>query len=464
MPILGAQCRLTTFTQLAIIGLVTLACGVLPVAQPTEEPLPEATLPDAPPDIESEPSGPVEIMLADIPRNTSPDVAQTELSELVAGNNAFTFDLYQAIQGGEGNIVYSPYSVSLALAMTYAGARGETEHQMADTLHFTLPQERLHSAFNVLDLEFSNLGQPTGESDAPSLRLNIANAIWGQVGYPFHTEYLNTLAQNYGAGLQLLDFASAPDDSCVTINDWVSDETEGLIEDLLPPDTITTDTRLVLTNAIYFYGTWRYPFPDELSQDGTFYLLDGSQVLVPTMFQPGELPLRYAGGDGYQAVELLYEGDELAMLILLPEAERFIEFEASLDADRFSAIVGDLAFGDPILLSMPRFEFETPSLSLTDTLSSMGMPAAFDQNSADFSGMADTSSNPGLFISDVVHKAYIRVDEVGTEAAAATGVDMAETSLPQYITINVNRPFVFVIYDMQNGAILFMGRVLDPRE
>jgi serpin B len=387
-------------------------------------------------------------------RVTSPDVAQPDLVELVGGNSAFALDLYQAIREEEGNLFYSPYSISLALAMTYAGARGETEQQMADTLHYTLPQDRLHSAFNALDLELASRGEGAEGKDEQGFRLNIVNAIWGQTGYEFLSKFLDTLAENYGAGLRLLDFVKASEESRGVINDWVAEETEGKIEDLLPPDSITSLTRLVLTNAIYFNAAWSHPFEEELTHDGTFNLLDGGQVTVPMMEQTKYFG--YAEGEGYQAVELPYDGEELSMVILLPATGRFGEFASALDAERVASILKDI---DPenVHLTMPKFTYES-GFRLKETLAAMGMPAAF--GAADFSGMDGTRE---LFIGDVIHKAFISLDEAGTEAAAATAVVVPTSAPPsRMIEVTVDRPFVFMIRDIETDALLFLGRVVNP--
>jgi len=393
-------------------------------------------------------------------RDTSPKVEATELDELVAGNTTFAFELYQALRQKQGNLFYSPYSISIALAMTYAGARSETERQMSETLHFTLPQERLHSAFNALDLELASRGKDAVGKDGRPFRLNIANSIWGQIGYSFLPAFLDVLAINYGAGLRLLDFANAPEASRLTINEWVSKQTEGKIEDLLPPGSITPLTKLVLTNAIYFNAAWHYPFDEANTHDGTFHLLDGRQITVPMMSQTN--PFGYAEGDGYQAVELPYRGKdqlsvELSMVILLPQPGRFEEFESSLDAERVGTILGALQPRE-VALTMPKFTYES-SFSLKEELEAMGMPDAFS-GAADFSGMDGTRN---LFIGDVVHKAFVSVDEAGTEAAAATAVIMFTTAAPTPpIEVRLDRPFIFMIRDIKTRAILFIGRVLDP--
>jgi len=382
------------------------------------------------------------------------NVNEVNLADLVNGNSAFAFSLYRALKEENGNLFYSPYSISLALAMTYAGARGETEQQMADTLHFILSQDRLHPAFNGLDLELARRSEGAEGKDGEGFRLNIVNALWGQEGYKFLSEFLDLLAENYGAGLRLLDFY-APEEARVTINDWVSDQTEGRIEDLIPQGVIDDMTRLVLTNAIYFNAAWAEPFEPDQTADGTFYLLDGSEVTVPMMKQTESFG--YAEGEGYQAVELPYEGGELAMVILLPEAGGCEAFEGSLDAERVDAIVKDLTHKE-VALTMPKFEFDS-SFELAEILAGMGMPDAFNE-AADFSGMDGT---PLLFIKEVVHKAFVSVDEAGTEAAAATAVVMAFKALPSPpIEVTVDRPFVFLIRDIETGAILFVGRVVNP--
>jgi serpin B len=395
------------------------------------------------------------VIHSDKPHETEPEVGATDLDTLVNGNSAFAFDLYQQLKSEEGNLFYSPYSISLALAMTYAGARGETEEQMADALDFLLSQDRLHPAFNELALELDSRGQGAQGKDGEGFRLNIVNALWGQEGYEFLADFLDLLAVNYDAGLRLLDFIGAPEESRVTINDWVADQTENRIEDLLPQGAINTLTRLVLTNAIYFNAAWANPFDEDRTQDGDFYLLDGSQVTVPMMSQ-GER-LKYAEGDGYQAVELPYDGDEISMVILLPDSGQFGAFEEALDAEQVEAIIESLERRQ-VDLTMPRFEFDS-EFSLRETLSALGMPIAFS-GGADFSGM---TGNRELSISEVVHKAFVSVDEEGTEAAAATAVIMPTAAPPsEEVEVTVDRPFVFLIRDIETGTILFVGRTLNP--
>jgi serpin B len=372
--------------------------------------------------------------------------------DLVAGNNAFAFDLYHAVSGDGENLILSPYSVSLALAMTYAGARGETERQMADTLHFTLPQDQLHPAFKALD-ESLPRDAGSGEDDE-SFRLNIANALWGQDGYAFLEDFLNVLNANYGAGMRLVNFGDA-EAARKLINDWVSEQTEERINDLLKPGMVTPDTRLVLTNAIYFKAAWLLKFEEEATYDAPFTLLDGSQVMVPTMAQTDSFA--YGQGDGYQAIALPYAGEQMAMLVVVPDTGRFAEIESALDPAQFETILDTLE-GQEVHLTMPRFEYES-EFSLGDTLAAMGMPDAFSA-SADFSGMTGARD---LLISAVVHKAFVKVDEGGTEAAAATAVVMMETAMmPPGAQMHIDRPFIYAIYERSTGTILFLGRVLNP--
>lgn len=398
----------------------------------------------------------MEILKSERQRDSAPDVLEADLSELVAGNSDFAFDLYQEVRQKAKNLFYSPYSISLALAMTYAGARNNTEIQIADTLHLSLTQEHLHPAFNALDLELASRGEGAKGQDGEGFRLNIVNAIWGQTGYSFLLEFLDVLAENYGAGLRLMDFQNAPEDSRVCINKWVSDQTEDRIKDLIPQGSITPLTRLVLTNAIYFNAAWLYPFDEELTQDNPFHLLEGSQITIPMMSQTEYF--RYASGDGYKAVELPYDGEELSMVVFLPESGRFEKFEASLDAGRVEAIIDSLSL-TYLQLTMPRFKYEW-GLGLVDTLAAMGMNDAFNPAVADFSGIDGTRN---LSISDVIHKAFVSVNEAGTEAAAATAVILSLSAAPSNpIELALDHPFIFLIRDIETGAILFVGRVLNP--
>jgi len=388
-------------------------------------------------------------------RVTNPSVAQNDLAALTDANNAFALDLYQSLRARDGNLIFSPFSISLALAMTYAGARGETESQMAEALHFDLPSDKLHPAFNRLDLTLTGQTEVKSDEKQP-LQLRIANAVWAEQTHQFLQEFLDLIALNYGAGIHLADFIHEFEAARSEINSWVSDQTEDKIRNLLPEGIVSSDTRMVLVNAIYFKANWLDQFDKGSTHDAPFHLLDGTEAQVATMSK--DLFIPYASGSGYQAVELPYAGDTAAMDIIVPDSGRFNEFELSLDDSQLNEILSGLQ-SSSVILSLPKFTFSS-DFNLSDALSLLGMPVAFDPDAADFSGMTGSRD---LFISDVVHKAFVAVDEEGTEAAAATGVVMNVTSMPAFqVTLNVDRPFIFLIRDLQTGQILFIGRVLNP--
>jgi serpin B len=395
-----------------------------------------------------------EFAMADRRRIVSPPVVVSDLADLVGGNSAFAWDLYQVLRGGEGNLFYSPASISLALAMAHAGARGETEEQMAQALHFALDPDRLHPAFNRLDLELARRGQGQGR-DGQGFLLSIVNAIWGQEGTQFLAQFLDILAAQYGAGMRLLDFALAPERCRAIINAWASDHTEGRIQDLIPPGAIRRWTRLILTNAVTFRAAWSSPFETALTADDKFFRLDGSESIVPMMNQTESFA--YVEGRRYRAVELPYDGVELSMVILLSKAGAFEAFEAAVDAKQVEAIVQRLSHRR-IALTIPRFRFAS-GFRLADALATMGMPVAFSED-ADFSGM---TGKRDLFLADVIHKAFVSLDEEGTEAAAATAAVMVPIMAPREtpLELRVDRPFIFVIRDIKTGAVLFVGRVVD---
>ena len=388
-------------------------------------------------------------------REMNPPVLEGDVQDLVDGNNSFALDLYQAVRSESGDLILSPYSISLALAMTYAGARGETESQMENVLHFTQGQFPTHYSFNALDLGLTQRGEALDEEQEP-MKLNIANAVWAEQTYPFLQEFLDTLAVNYGAGMYLADFINQFEPARLTINDWVSERTEDRIKDLLPENSINPNTRMVLVNAIYFKADWLEQFDADSTRDGVFHLLDGSTSTVQMMNNGMYVP--YMQGSGYQAIELPYAGGTAAMNIIVPDEGNFEAFESSFDKKTYDRIITDM---QPVSveLGMPKFEFDKGT-NLSDILKGMGMSDAFDPDKADFSGM---TGNKDLFISDAFHKAFVAVDEAGTEAAAATAVIMGVTSAPMFdVTLQIDRPFIFIIRDIVSGQILFVGRVLNP--
>ena len=382
--------------------------------------------------------------------------AEERLEQLAADNAAFATDLHRHLAAGTGdNIFVSPYSISVALAMTYAGARGKTERQMRETLHYT-PGQQVHPAFADLrsELESRETTGDSGEDEVDAFQLSTANALWGREGYEFANDYLDLVDENYGGGLRRADFAGNPEGERSRINAWVAEQTEDRIDDLLPPGSITPGTVLVLTNAIYFLASWQQEFDPDDTEDATFTALDGSESNVP-MMQQG-LRTDYASVSGAEAIELKYVGGEVSMVLILPEQGEFEAFERSLDGEALFRIFESLgdASGD---LAMPRFEFET-SLQLSEALSSLGMPNAFS-GSADFSGMLPSDGSPQ--IDEVYHDAYVSVDEEGTEAAAATAVMMESSAPSRSFDLTFDRPFLFCIRDRPTNAVLFLGRVTD---
>jgi serpin B len=391
------------------------------------------------------------------PRETAPAVTQSDVAKLADGNSQFALSLYQILKTGDSNFFYSPYSISEALAMTYGGARGQTEAQMASALQFLLSQSQLHAAFNQIDIELAKRGQGAQGATGEGFKLNVVNAIWGQKGFKFTQSYLDLLAQNYGAGMRIQDFQNAAEASRQTINEWVADQTANKITDLLPQGSITDLTRLVLTNAIYFNAAWATQFDKGATRDGQFTLLGGGNVTASMMKQNNK-SYQYAEGPNYQAIELPYDGQDLSMIVLLPQNGQYAQFETALNNQKLNDIMAQL---QPAIvnLTMPKFKIES-DLALAATLKTLGMTDAFDPTKADLSGM---DGKKDLYISDVVHKSYVAVDEAGTEAAAATGVVVSTTSMPVNVKdFTMDSPFIFLIRDNPTGSILFMGRVLDP--
>ncbi|MBP8857081.1 MAG: serpin family protein [Anaerolineaceae bacterium] len=392
-----------------------------------------------------------------IPRDMEPAVPSGNLEKLVKGNTSFGINLFQAVKQGNENLIFSPYSISVALAMAQAGAKDNTLQQMNAVLRFSLPVEDLHPAFNALQLELNNRENNDYEEGKKDFELSIINSIWGEKTYTFLPGYLDLLAKNYGTGLRLADFIQQPDTSRKEINQWVSDQTNDRIQDLLPENSITELTRLVLTNAICFKAGWLHQFDPGITQNGVFTLLNGEDVQVPMMHQTETFG--YAREDGYQLISLPYEGNKLSMLIILPDENNFTQVEKAMSGLDVQNLVSSIPFAQ-LDLSMPKFKIES-SIGLADHLNAMGMKDAFIPGIADFSGMDGTHD---LYISAVQHKAFIEVDETGTEAAAATAVVVGIESMPidEPLKVNIDRPFIFIIVDNKTGSVLFLGRVINP--
>jgi serpin B len=389
---------------------------------------------------------------ADVPRQTVTDVTDAELAALAAGNTEFAFDLFHAAAAGD-NLLISPYSVAAALTMTYAGARGPTAEEMRAALALGLADDRIHSGRNELDLLIGAEPEVGPEDDREPFTIRVANSLWGQAGYPFLDEFLALLAENYDAGMNLVDFQVAAEDARLEINAWVEDRTEGRIVDLIASGVITELTRLVLVNAIWFKASWTEQFDPALTVDGTFTTLDGTEVTVPLMHGGG--PMLVSTGDGYLLASIPYAGGT-SMVVVLPDPSRFDEVAARLGPAELERALGS-ARGLDVRLTMPRFEFRT-ELELSGLLGDLGMHTAFT-DAADFSGM---TGDRELSIGAVIHQAFIKVDEEGTEAAAATAVVMRVTAAIEPAVVTLDRPFLFVIQHDGTGEVLFVGQVTDP--
>jgi serpin B len=371
---------------------------------------------------------------------------------VVEGNNAFAIDLYGQLRTQSGNLFFSPDSISTALAMTYAGARGDTAAEMAKTLHFTLPPQRLHPA----------MGGLLGDLNAPhdGYKLRMANALWAQQGYTFLDDFLKLTNSDYGAGFKQVDFKDATEAARLTINQWVEQQTDDKIKDLLQPGVLSSSTRLVLTNAIYFKGDWQTQFDKAQTRDEDFHLSAAQNVKAPMMHREGGF--NYFDGGTFQILEIPYKSAELSMIVLLPnDVGGMFALEQSLTAPNTRQWLGQLRPVPKVIMTLPKFKM-TQQFDLQDTLGAMGMTLAFDAH-ADFSGM---TGNREFSISAAIHKAYIDVNEEGTEAAAATAVVMrlmmARMQQPAPPVFRADHPFIFLIRDNRSGGILFMGRVTDP--
>ncbi|MHB8053360.1 MAG: serpin family protein [Methanoregula sp.] len=375
-------------------------------------------------------------------------------------NNRFAFDLYSRLakdnEYTSSNIFFSPFSLSSALAITYEGARGNTADEIRSVFYLPMNDTMRKEGFSGL-----NAGINSGD---PGYTLRTANALWAEKTYPFLTEYVRTAERSYGANITNLDFKGHPEDSRVTINTWVEAKTEDRIKDLIPAGVIDPMTRLVITNAIYFKGDWVKQFDKNKTTDADFRTAPGKTVKVPMMERTDEDAIYlYAENGDLQMLSMPYEhttGKELSMVVLLPKADNLTTTEASLSADTLS-VLQQSATSRRVMVYFPKFTLKT-KYSLPDTLGAMGMPTAFTGN-ADFSGMDGTKD---LLISDVIHQAFVDVNEEGTEAAAATAVVMklaAAPANPEPVPVfRADHPFIFLIQDDETGAILFIGRVVNP--
>lgn len=376
--------------------------------------------------------------------------ASASVPEVVSGNSQFAIDLYKKLTSDnktkEKNIFASPYSISTALAMTYAGSRGNTQKQMAAVLHFSVAEPKLHE-------DFQNL---LGQTKAPnkSYQLSVANALWGQQDYHFEEGFLGLIRKHYDGGFNTVDYVRAIDKSRSTINQWVENKTANKIKDLIHDGDLSADTRLVLTNAIYFKGDWAAKFKKDATKPEPFTVVSGKTVSVPMMAQTAHFP--YAENDDLQVIELPYAGDDLSMLVLLPK-KGIDKLDASLSLAQLQELKKKLR-DEKVAVALPKFKFET-RYYLEDSLKGMGMPDAFSDADADFSGM---TGNRRLRIAHVIHQAMIDVNEEGSEAAAATAVIMDTKSFSMTQEFRADHPFVFAIVHKATDSILFIGRVSNP--
>lgn len=381
-----------------------------------------------------------------------------QLDQLVAGTNAFAFDLHGEFVGDKPaeNVFASPVSAALGLAMAYAGAREDTREQMREVLRYRLDDDLVHAGFEELTEEFDERGKGGSEDEQP-FELSVVNSAWGQSEFPFRDAYLDTLDSHYGSGLREVNFQEDAAAAREDINEWVATETEDRIENLLPEGSLTALTRLVLVNAVYFTANWKHTFATEATSEETFTALNGDEHTVQMMEQDREWS--YAELDGAQAVDIPYVGGDVSMIVVLPPEGEFETYESSLDQGTLDDLVGSLEPQEGTV-HLPRFEFDW-SVELSNSLKALGMEDAFAEQAANFDGIADTDQD--LFIHEAFHKTFVAVDEAGTEAAGATGVVAGATSAPtDPFEFRANRPFLFAIRDRPTGSLLFLGRAVDP--
>ncbi len=378
-----------------------------------------------------------------------PDVAAAATS-----NTEFAFDLYrQAVADSTDNAFLSPYSISTALAMTYAGSAGTTQAAFEKVLHISLAEPAFHRAMNDTDRQLASRGQGAKSADGKAFRLTAANQLFAQKGFPIETPFLDTLAVEYGSDVRLMDFVTAAEPARKAINQWVEGNTENRIQELLKAGDVDSATAAVLVNAIYFNAAWATAFVPGNTSSKPFTLLTGAQTSVPTMH--GTVGGRTGTHDGVEMAELPYDGRELSMLILAPPAGQLAALEQKLSASWLAGALGELKGGD-LDIELPSFEVKR-SLRLKQALTALGLGVAFT-DAADFSRL----SPQGVALDEVVHQAFVKVNEAGTEAAAATAVIAKTTSLPAVYPVKVDRPFLFLIRDHATGAVVFLGRVTSP--
>jgi serine protease inhibitor len=377
-------------------------------------------------------------------------------ARLATSSNAFGLDIYARLKATPGNLAFSPASLTTGLAMAWGGARGETASRMQEVMHLTGAPAAVMRASGRLTASLVDR--------SPPIVFRIANRLFGDDRLRLEPVYLEATRSAYGAALEPLAFRSAPEQARRRINGWVEEQTEKRIRDLVPAGGVSADTRLVLVNAIYFLGDWEEPFEKESTRPAPFFLAATRKTDVPTMHQLASF--RLAQTDGLKALDLPYKGGKLSMLVVIPEeVDGLGALESSLSPAKLERIVTALA-PTRVSVALPKFEVNpAASLALGPLLQSMGMGVAFDTQKADFTGIANPADpRDRLAIGNVFHKAFVRVDEKGTEAAAATGVAMRAAGMPlaSPVEFKADRPFLFFLRDGASGLVLFMGRVVDP--
>lgn len=379
-------------------------------------------------------------------------VTPAGINAVVNASNQFALDAYSELRKEDGNIFFSPYSISTALAMVYEGARGKTAEEIQRVFHFPTDNDARRAAFAAIHNQLNEANS--------KYKLSVANALWAQNDYKFLDEYITILQQYFAAKATNVDFAKATEEARKTINTWVEKKTNSKIEDLFPKGSLNDATRLVLTNAIYFKGQWVKQFDKKQTIDEDFRISSANTVRVPMMRQTGEsAKFKYTETKDAQVLEMPYEGEKLSMLILLPKNDNLVSLENSLSPEELSGWESELK-ERRVDVFIPKFTFDT-KYTLNETLQKMGMPTAFLEGIADFSGMDGTR---GLFIQTVIHQAFVDVNEEGTEAAAATGVGIGATAVELAAPVfRADHPFIFIIQDSENGNILFFGRVENPK-
>ena len=378
----------------------------------------------------------------------------TMIKQRVNDNTAFALDLYGQLRTARGNFFFSPFSISTALAMTYAGARENTARQMAVTLHFTEAPNLLHRSMGKVLTQLNSVQQQT------AVELRVANALWAQKGYKFRDEFIRIVHEAYQAELTQVDFRTASEAVRQSINAWVENQTDQKIKDLIQPGVLNALTRLVLVNAVYFKGFWDIRFKPADTREMEFWLSEGGPVKLPMMHQKHEFG--YWENEWLQVLEMPYKNGSLSLIILLTKEKAGISaLEKKLTLENTINWQNQLR-QRKVVVFLPRFKIES-EFSLNQTLTAMGMPDAFNPASADFSGMVVGKRE--LYISSVIHKAFMEVNEEGTEAAAATGVVVGVTSIaPSPPVFKADHPFVFFIRDNASQSILFLGRVANPQD